>query len=994
MRTPPVGILMFFLRLRWFGPMAVLMCCCPAVLAQTSIPLPPGLRLDSVQPLQGEDRQKALMTLEEVLASVPEPSYLRMEVVPSPGLEPPRAAQHAYVAAREAWLDGRPFDAIPRLLTATRMAPNEPAFHELLARIYAGSGSSAAAQRYAREAIAADPDRLSSLLLLLRLSADENDHAQTLAIAGHLKALLKEDPAPDPAIRIIVSRLLGQTLLRDQHLVAAREALADDLYPPNLPPRSNPLDNLARTMALTRPLVWRELGDAAHRLGLVDNAMKDYARSAETALAGSAPLGRRDQDDLLVRLLWTELLMDDPQQARNRLAAAFDDRPDDDRLLELAGYLFRVGAGDDDLLARLKQAYERSGQSDAMVIALARALPSAEAKQLLTEHLRSYPQATQVFEYLIREVLVPDGADNAVDVDLEEALRLTVRMAISGYAKPAAALDWVSESIGDRSRVTEQLGVIEWSDEREHAVARMLRGFLMLELPGRNAQAMQELSEGLELDPDLDPARVALVQLNIVRQQLDQAETLLKDVDANESTELMAVTSALRLAQGRPQDAIAVLDRARVSGLAGVELDLQRGKVLLGLGDSQGAEEVLLDSLTRHDTDEQLYRALFVIYEQRQGDSEAGVRWVNLMRRILTALPESPTARIKLAQWHATRKQFERAEVILTELLRQQPDEPSALRAMLDLYAQQQRITEGNTLLDKRLNQTPDDLNLLRGAFAYYRKTGQVERLRSTLERLLLLSPPGMSRTLGLARHYGQVNQPALLLEVMQQDNLNGEQVILPWRVFIETQIEQGALDEAMKTATLATDAFPNQAAALYYQYAVILSQAGHDEPSINALERSLRADPDFGPSANLLGYTLVLQKRDLERAIRLIERAIQSEPNNGAYLDSLGWAYYKLGRMNLAVAWLERALEQEDAQHPVIIDHLGDAYFRSGRIDEAQARWREARDMLREQDWPIDREMEGLETRLVEKLNAVSSGAQPAVAPLSKGAEDTNEQH
>lgn len=96
---------------------------------------------------------------------------------------------------------------------------------------------------------------------------------------------------------------------------------------------------------------------------------------------------------------------------------------------------------------------------------------------------------------------------------------------------------------------------------------------------------------------------------------------------------------------------------------------------------------------------------------------------------------------------------------------------------------------------------------------------------------------------------------------------------------------------------------------------------------------------PDASDAYNYLGYMLVQNNGDLERAVGYIKKALELEPNNGAYLDSLGWAYVKLGRIDEGIELLERA-KSEMPLDSEIHEHLGEAYLIKGLKENAVAEW------------------------------------------------------
>ena len=89
----------------------------------------------------------------------------------------------------------------------------------------------------------------------------------------------------------------------------------------------------------------------------------------------------------------------------------------------------------------------------------------------------------------------------------------------------------------------------------------------------------------------------------------------------------------------------------------------------------------------------------------------------------------------------------------------------------------------------------------------------------------------------------------------------------------------------------------------------------------------------------NYLGYSWILQGKNVEEAFGMIADAYQQAPTDGHIIDSMGWAFYQIGMYDKAAEYLEKAAELEPA-NAVISDHLGDAYWNSGRNNEAYFQW------------------------------------------------------
>ena len=112
-----------------------------------------------------------------------------------------------------------------------------------------------------------------------------------------------------------------------------------------------------------------------------------------------------------------------------------------------------------------------------------------------------------------------------------------------------------------------------------------------------------------------------------------------------------------------------------------------------------------------------------------------------------------------------------------------------------------------------------------------------------------------------------------------------------------------------------------------------------HLEPAEQYFHQVLDLDPSNAMTLNYLGYMLADKGIRLPEALKMIRKAVDLEPQNGAYLDSLGWVYFKMGEYEMAEDNLRQAVER-DQTDPTVHEHMGDLYEKTGRIRQAAEQW------------------------------------------------------
>jgi tetratricopeptide (TPR) repeat protein len=153
--------------------------------------------------------------------------------------------------------------------------------------------------------------------------------------------------------------------------------------------------------------------------------------------------------------------------------------------------------------------------------------------------------------------------------------------------------------------------------------------------------------------------------------------------------------------------------------------------------------------------------------------------------------------------------------------------------------------------------------------------------------------------------------------------------------------MEKKRLAEAREVLETALKTRPEDEDVLY-QYGAVLDRLGDRPTALAVMQRIVDRNPEHADALNYIGYTLVEEGRDLERALSLIKKADKLKPNNGYIVDSLAWAYYGLGRLDEAWKQIQRAvaLAQDD---PTMWEHYGDIARDTGRRDKAKKGYKAA---------------------------------------------------
>lgn len=154
----------------------------------------------------------------------------------------------------------------------------------------------------------------------------------------------------------------------------------------------------------------------------------------------------------------------------------------------------------------------------------------------------------------------------------------------------------------------------------------------------------------------------------------------------------------------------------------------------------------------------------------------------------------------------------------------------------------------------------------------------------------------------------------------------------------IKKNIKSSTINQILGAINFQNKKYPE--AEIYYKRALMLKEdpmvwfnlgitydrMGNKTEMEKCMRKVIELEPDNHLALNYLGYSFLLENKNIDEAFNMIQKAVKLDPKNGAYLDSLGWAYYKKGNYKLAEKFL--LLAQKKENDPEIFEHLGYLYY------------------------------------------------------------------
>lgn len=935
---------------------------------------PPAMLADdniNLKARAGDDLDKASKSFQAILAAITRPEYLNPSkpgaVRPaSPGEEEsPAAAVRAYALGRAAYLEGNRFEAVNQLEQAHKLDPNSAQVLRLLGSVYISRGDDVRGAQRLAEAVKLQPDDADSLLMLGRFAFQKHRWEEAVSVLAAAEAARKRGNA-DPAVEYLAPYYLGQSLLELGYDAAAVHSLEQYLTLPQTFTRTTRLHRELAFLDRQMGLVRVQVGDAGCRLGQFEQALRHYEQAFKD------DDGLVDQNQLSARRIYALMVMRRSGEAERSIVNQLRQPNVAPGFLKLVPYVADNSDDRRQFVRLVSSVYEQSGRSPTLALAVAQVADPAQVPKLLTEHLKHKPNDLQVLSRLIDHLSRNDP----------QSLVGTVLGLIRAH--PQLGSQYAGEMLKQSKLSPDELvKQIESAPETDKSSAAgwYLRGAIH-EKAGRNEPAAEAYDKAFAIDKTFASPHLATIELQLRLQHYDKAIELLDKINRPEDADLKYARARALAGLNKIEQAQAVLDDLLNAQPRNVKYRLFQSRLQVLKRDFAAAERTLWSILDFETSNEDAYAALFDLYESDPRTDPT--QWVRLMKRVQQEIPASRIARLKMAEYYAQNRLYDRAEQNLRSILTENPADDEALGKLVGVFGRADRWSDAEKLLIDTLDRRPDSSLAVVLLEEVSNKLGHAEQFMHRKEAFLKRLKPSLERAVEMARLYSQWKKPGEAVKALEEaiqfkPEIAGEIRSDMARLY---QMDKQT-DKALEQLDLAIKEQPAKAPDYLYEKASIYTIEDKLDKAEQMLTQALKLNGDHPPSNNDLAYFYADQNRHLERALMMAVKAVASDPENGAYLDTLGWVYYKLGRFEESVARLEEARTKPQGGDAVILDHLGDALWRMGKPEQSLSVWQGA---LRaaEQSKTKDRpEIQKVLKTLDEKIKAVHAAREPDLAPV-----------
>lgn len=311
----------------------------------------------------------------------------------------------------------------------------------------------------------------------------------------------------------------------------------------------------------------------------------------------------------------------------------------------------------------------------------------------------------------------------------------------------------------------------------------------------------------------------------------------------------------------------------------------------------------------------------------------------------------------------------------LAAFLRAQPKANEVRAAYAGALSRVHRLEEAGRLYEGLLQDTPEHAVNHFQAGLWALRTGAFELAETRLTRALSLGYPNRGQLflrLGELAERRRQDEVALQRYLQATEHEHGSEGVLKAAVVLgrlgrmeegrrllasvapgdeddrieilraEAQMLREGRDALAALAVLdaALKRYPDHS-DLLYDHALVAEGVGQFELAEQGLRRLIALKPQHAHAYNALGYTLADRLNRPLEAIVLLEKALELSPGDGFILDSMGWAHFKAGHLDEAIRWLRKAYAV--MQDPEVAGHLGEALWAKGLHAEARDVWKDA---------------------------------------------------
>jgi len=451
---------------------------------------------------------------------------------------------------------------------------------------------------------------------------------------------------------------------------------------------------------------------------------------------------------------------------------------------------------------------------------------------------------------------------------------------------------------------------------------------------GDTQRSKDALETALEKDPRNGPVRRRLIEVELARQEWDEAEKLngeLLKLDSRDPEARLA-QARLQFIRGAKSKSISILEHL-VHDVPEMELaHYYLGLAYSDQGQATRAISTLNDSLKRNPDFLPAYVKLGELYEGH-ADAKLGLAFaqkaldrnpnylpaqllrVNALLQLgeyaaagsqLTALSRSMPGNATVLERKGTleirEQHYAKAQENFEESLQVQPDYVPALIGLIEVANLQHRPDQASARIRQQIDRAPMQTNFYELLGESYMQQGDMDHAERAFEDALRHKPDAQVAHMQLARIYWSEHR-------VRDAVLNAENGLKDRPEYLPAYLLLGSIYE----------------------------QSGDTKNAQKTYEAALQRSSDYAPVLNNLAWLYCQNGGNLNLALSLAQRAKEKLPDDPSISDTLAWVQYRSGLYQLAAASLED-LVKKSPRIGLYQFHLGMTLLASGNTSDGRS--------------------------------------------------------
>ncbi|QOY90296.1 tetratricopeptide repeat protein [Paludibaculum fermentans] len=476
----------------------------------------------------------------------------------------------------------------------------------------------------------------------------------------------------------------------------------------------------------------------------------------------------------------------------------------------------------------------------------------------------------------------------------------------------------------------------------------------------------EQIIQKVMADNPNDPAVFRKVGDFFVRlRELDRATQVYTDSLKRfpaEKTSFRLRAAQVKVAQGKPQDALAIVEEALAEDPKSNDALTLRASLQLQYGGKEKQQAAINDLqtlLSRTPSNAVVRYNLARAYHSRGDLDAARVQYLEAIK----LAPTFAASHLGLGQVYLAKRDFGKAIGEADEALKADPANAAARVIRINALTNSGNLAQARTDSAAYLKEKPDSPDLqfqvavidfidghLKEAEATFRslrsrfqsdprltfaiaevmiRTNRQTEALKFLQDELTKSPNNAELRLAVANTALRIGQgdvaEAEYRQLVDKDPKNTD---LYMRLG-ETLRKKGQIQASIEVLKKGQQLAPTNPAA-NLQLALTLDIAGMKRESLPLYEAVVKVDPDNAVALNNLAFMYAEDGKDLDQALTYAQRAKAKLPNNEDVADTMAWIYIKKQLNDNAITIL-KDLTSRQPKNPTYHHHMGVALFQKG---------------------------------------------------------------